>query len=521
MDQKRAAELISDNLKNIFAFTLSRLYDKSEADDLTNDIVYEVLKSAHRLKDEKAFFGFMWRIAENTFKRYLRKKKDVTMEFDDAYMGAYWFTPEDNCIRKEEFHILRRELSLLSKQYRESTVAYYIYGKSCQEIASDLGISVDMVKYYLFKTRKILKEGIGMVREFGEKSYNPGVFRMNYWGNSGSACYWELFKRKLPGNILLAAYDLPMTLQELSVELGVAMVYLEEEIDLLLEHEIIKKMGDKYQTNIIIFRDVYEKDLDKKVKSIYEDLAEQVNLQISELLPKFRSLDFKGNDYSDNRIKWTFTNLVLYFALENADSITQKCYGGYPLLTNGKYGFIYGYDNDYLNCHFNGIYGYNANKEQTAYFTVINYCAIEKCQAMKTISSDRAIEAITDAILERMADDNNDMIIQYINEGYILSDNGRLNAKFPVFTSACMNQIKELLRPLSEEVKKCMIQICNIAGKLLRNYVPKALGDKCEQLAMIQYQMTVMAWVIETMMDKKYLILPDKKENLCMVGVRK
>ncbi len=67
MEQEKAAKLLSDNLKNIFAFSLSRLYDKSEAEDLTNDIVCEVLKSAHRLKTEEAFFGFMWRIAENTF----------------------------------------------------------------------------------------------------------------------------------------------------------------------------------------------------------------------------------------------------------------------------------------------------------------------------------------------------------------------------------------------------------------------------------------------------------------------
>jgi hypothetical protein len=45
-----------------------------------------------------------------------------------------------------------------------------------------------MVKYYLFKTRKILKEGIGMTREYGEKSYNPGTFRMGFLGK------WRQFR---------------------------------------------------------------------------------------------------------------------------------------------------------------------------------------------------------------------------------------------------------------------------------------------------------------------------------------
>lgn len=81
-----------------------------------------------------------------------------------------------NIWKQKNFIFCCRELSLLSKQYREIIVAYYFTGKSCSEISADLGISTEMVKYYLFKTRKILKEGIGMSREFGEKSYNPGTF---------------------------------------------------------------------------------------------------------------------------------------------------------------------------------------------------------------------------------------------------------------------------------------------------------------------------------------------------------
>lgn len=220
MEQEKVAKLLSDNLKNIFAFSLSRLYDRSEAEDLTNDIICEVLKCARRLRNDDAFYGFMWRIAENTFKKRIRKNNFQTIEFDESFIGTYWVTPEEEYLKTEELHLLRRELSLLSKQYRETTVAYYITGRSCSEISTDFGISTEMVKYYLFKTRKILKEGIGMSRAFGEKSYHPSTFRMDYWGGGDNSCYWQLFKRKLPGNILLSAYYTPVTIQELSMELG-------------------------------------------------------------------------------------------------------------------------------------------------------------------------------------------------------------------------------------------------------------------------------------------------------------
>ena len=35
MEPEKAKQILSDNLKNIFAFSMSRLYDKSEAEDLT------------------------------------------------------------------------------------------------------------------------------------------------------------------------------------------------------------------------------------------------------------------------------------------------------------------------------------------------------------------------------------------------------------------------------------------------------------------------------------------------------
>ena len=115
-----------------------------------------------------------------------------------------------------------------------------------------------MVKYHLFKTRQLLKEGIGMERTYGEKSYNPGVFRLNFWGDKNY--YSNICNRKLPGSILLSAYYTPMTEKELSLELGVSMPYLEEEIKILTDAGLLLHNKDKYQTNLVILTKDFEKD---------------------------------------------------------------------------------------------------------------------------------------------------------------------------------------------------------------------------------------------------------------------
>lgn len=361
-----------------------------------------------------------------------------------------------------------------------------------------------------------------MSRELGEKSYNPGTFRMDYWGNGDDSCYWQLFKRKLPGNILLSAYHTPVTIQELSIELGVAVVYLEDELELLMSHELIKKAGNKYQTNIVIFTDDYEKEVAAKIKSVYQKAAEQFSHRLSELLPALAALEFKGNDYDCNRLKWTFANLTMVFALNLSDGIGRKRFGAYPPLSNGSCGFVFGYDNDYQNHHFHGIYGHCENKDHTAYFSVENYQMIAACQLWEPGNWDQSVEAMCDAILEKPADPNNDMLIKLIRQGFISSHNGKLSAEFPVFPADMFDStIWQLLKPLAEDVCDCILKICDIAGKSLKNFIPKFLLEQGRQLAFIHYQMESIAFIMETMAERNWLILPDNHEKLCVFGVKR
>lgn len=215
MDRIKLDARISENMKSIFGFALTRLGNVQEAEDLAGDILYALIRSAGNLKDEDRFYGFMWKIAENTYKEYLRKKSKrtpLTAELDENIPDESE-SAEQTMIKQEELNLLRRELSLLSKQYRDATVLYYIQNLSCSEVAEKLQISTEMVKYYLFRARKIIREGMNMERVYGEKSYRPGIFEIDFWGSKAGedSAYLDFQKRKIKGNILLAAYYGPVT----------------------------------------------------------------------------------------------------------------------------------------------------------------------------------------------------------------------------------------------------------------------------------------------------------------------
>ena len=59
MDSIKLEQLITENMKSIFGFALTRLGNVAEAEWLASDILYEIVRSAPNLKDEELFYGFM------------------------------------------------------------------------------------------------------------------------------------------------------------------------------------------------------------------------------------------------------------------------------------------------------------------------------------------------------------------------------------------------------------------------------------------------------------------------------
>ena len=74
MTREQAAALTAQNLRVIFAFALSRVSHRQDAEDLAGEIVVQILESAHRLKNDDAFFGFVRAIEANTYKKYLTRR---------------------------------------------------------------------------------------------------------------------------------------------------------------------------------------------------------------------------------------------------------------------------------------------------------------------------------------------------------------------------------------------------------------------------------------------------------------
>lgn len=521
MDSIKLEQLITENMKSIFGFALTRLGNVNEADELAAEILYALVRSVNHLSDEARFYGFMWKIAENTYMEYLRKKTRHTHRTAalDETLHDEADSPLDSIIRQEELNLLRRELSLLAQQYRKATVLYYIDGLSCSAIAEKLQTGTEMIKYYLFRARNILREGMNMEREYGEKSYRPGNFEIDFWGTKAGDDYEyrDFARRKIKGNILLAAYYSPITIQELSIELGVALPYLEDELKLLLDRQYLICKNGKYLTNIPIFTLDCTGAIDEKCKTLTASAAEQFITAADEFDARF------GDRFAcENLSRWQKLLLCLHFAMLGTEQDLEAHYaelpadGPYALVNGGGgRGIIWGRstdsETDKLPRGIEGIYNGCPSNDRRGSVIAMNF--------RQTLNAQHFMSGMTDPVVcaavvngAGLPQDWKDRLERL---GYL--QNGRAN--FAVWTFAEYKELQKMLEASIAVVSALNRETAKIAADIAADLAPAHIRRTAEYVGAFVYCLTAIENLVDTLFDRHWLSAADDREKpaLCVV----
>ena len=248
-------EFAESYMEKLFYFCLKKTGSRTEAEDLTQDIALNILTALNKGTIPTSFSAWVWQIARNRYSVWAKEKHDRNESVTGSDIGDYEIEDEsenilDEMMQAEQIALLRRELAFIKSDYRDIIVAYYIDHKSIRAIASSLTLSETAVKQRLFRARQLLKEGMSMAREFGVRSYKPEEIDFSCscdsFGNFGQP--WTILNHMFYKNIFLEAYGNPSTAEELSLELGVALPYMEDELRYLVDQTMLVRNGNKYET---------------------------------------------------------------------------------------------------------------------------------------------------------------------------------------------------------------------------------------------------------------------------------
>lgn len=322
LDERR--EKIAQMSKSIFQYCLSRTSSYQESEDLSQEILLTLCDCIENLRDEKAFYSFVWRTADNILKGWYRNKdRRATAELDDNVSDGSWEAGEEQEELNEQLRLITRELSLLNSNYRRIMVAYYIDGLSVRDISARFSLSQSMVKYLLFQSRKRIKEGITMERTFGEYSYNPVKLDLR-WLSAPIRDYAGLRFGSIQQNILMACYYDKQNEEQLGLQLGVPTAYLEDELKELLEYELLTEKNGFYLTNVMINTKRAMTERFQAKAELLKEAAGKIKVFFENNEEKIRSIGFYGSDMPVNSLKWLVLAGVMRTFYENLDGELYK-----------------------------------------------------------------------------------------------------------------------------------------------------------------------------------------------------
>lgn len=271
--------MITEYVDRIYKYALSHTFSEDEAEELSQEILLEVLSSVQNLRDESKFEPWLWRLAQNVASGFSRKMgKQRAMFVYDVPESAV----EDTAFTETEEELysrLREKISMLSKIYREIIICYYYDGLSVKQIAERMNIPEGTVTWRLSEARQKLKKECA---DMNETALKPIKMTLDIYGsgdyNGSSRPFPSAFiNDALSQNILWYCYEKPHNIEELSKLCGVPAYYVEERVENLLDRcAVTETVKGKYQTDFIIFTDKYGKYCEENAEAALMPVMERL-----------------------------------------------------------------------------------------------------------------------------------------------------------------------------------------------------------------------------------------------------
>ena len=325
MDKARADEIISEYMNKIYGFSLSKTMNIDLAEELASDIIFEVYKSLLRTDDVYNIDAYIYRIACNVHIRFTTSDKTKNTVLYNPETAEKTDEIHDDNILNE----LRKEIAYLSNLQREIIVLYYFDKISINEISQQLKLPSGTVKWHLFEARNQIKDGLLEVSEhikaegktFSKIGYH-GFYRM---GNPIDVSFY--FTKTLTHHIAYSAYNKPKTVIEIAKELDMPTSFIADEIAHLVDNGFMKKINNKYLTNILIYQSTKERE-DKIDKLLYKYAKYVCDLYIPLVLEKCNLLmDSKLGDkiyIPENDVNFFLWSMISYSCFKKLNILSES-----------------------------------------------------------------------------------------------------------------------------------------------------------------------------------------------------
>ncbi len=152
---RRISAVIAEEQSRLRSFIRRRVPNPADAEDLLQDVLFELVQASRLLKPIDYVTGWLFRVARNRITDFFRKKRPETfadaavedeqgelLEIEDL-LPSPDAGPEGLFIRSVLLGELRAALAELPADQREAFIAHEMEGRSFKELAAETGVSVN------------------------------------------------------------------------------------------------------------------------------------------------------------------------------------------------------------------------------------------------------------------------------------------------------------------------------------------------------------------------------------------
>ena len=282
-----------ENIMNyLFSAALKKCGNFEDAEDLTSETMLAALKYPNEIKDIKKWLSA---VLNHKYYDMLRRKYKLPMVSINLISEDIPDFKEEQADAPSDDEI-RREVAYLSGKYRGGIVRHYLNGEKVQNIADKLGIPKGTVLSRLSTGREQIRKGFDSMERYKKQSYQPERLEITCNGCTGlnnepfSLTEGDMLKQ----NILIAAYEKPITCVEIALALGIPTAYIENAVNDLIKSELMQRKGDKVFTDFMIATpEQILKSLDVQIEfskknyntiwSLVREFIEEINVSTKDL----------------------------------------------------------------------------------------------------------------------------------------------------------------------------------------------------------------------------------------------
>lgn len=167
------AEAMERDEPRLRRFIRRRVMDTADAEDVLQDVFYELIQAYRMLKPAEQVTAWLYRVARNRIVDLFRRKKTVSLsepagaaEFDapslEDLLPSADAGPEAVFARELLFDAVDEALEELPESQREVFIAHEFMGRSFKELSEERGVSVNTLlsqkRYAVLHLRKRLQE---------------------------------------------------------------------------------------------------------------------------------------------------------------------------------------------------------------------------------------------------------------------------------------------------------------------------------------------------------------------------